>query len=306
MNDLQRTLKREYIFEGKGLHSGMEVTMVVAPAPENTGVRFYRKDIAQDVYIGALADYVTSTQRSTTLEKGNIRISTTEHLLSALYGLGVDNAYVTLDTFEVPILDGSALPYTQAISADGLQEQNARRKYYEVKEKIYHKDEKSGSEITILPDDDFSIDLSIDFNSKVLGVQNAHYDKSIDFVKELAPSRTFVFFHELEFLLKNNLIKGGDLGNAIVIVEHPVSDKELDRITALFNISNVKRISEGYLDNVSLHFPNECARHKLLDLIGDLFLVGCRIKGKVIAEKSGHKINTDVAKILREKILQGK
>lgn len=302
MSENQKTLKRDYIFEGKGLHSGLKVTMRVSPAPAGTGILFHREDLGPDAVIGAVADYVTTTQRGTTLEKGDIRISTIEHLLSAFSGMGVDNALVTLNAPEAPILDGSALPYVQAFGADGLVEQDAPRTYYEIKEKISYRDESSGSEIVIEPDNGFSVDLTIDFNSHVLGVQKVHYDEGTDYAAEVAPCRTFVFFHELEFLFRNNLIKGGDLENAVVIVEHPVPEEDLARMAALFNVEKVDRLPDGYLDNVKLHFPDECARHKLLDLIGDFSLIGYRIKGKITADKSGHKINTTVARIVREMI----
>lgn len=306
MLEKQKTLKKEYTFQGKGLHSGLHVTVTVSPAPIDYGIRFLRKDLGDDAYIEALVDYVTYTQRGTTLEKGNVRISTLEHLMAALTGMGVDNALVTLDNFEVPILDGSALPYVKAIGADGLVEQDAPRRYYVVKEEIRYRDEATGSELVILPDLHFSVDLTIDFNSNVIGVQNAFYDENTDFAKEIAPCRTFVFFHELEYLFKNNLIKGGDLENALVIVEHPVPEETLSRMAALFNVDKVDRLPEGYLDNVKLHYANECARHKLLDLIGDFSLIGMRIKGKVIADKSGHRINTAMARIVRDKIKNGK
>lgn len=306
MQDNQKTLKKSYSFEGKGLHSGLKVNMTISPAPINTGIKFLRTDISPDSYISAVVDYVTHTQRGTTLEKGEIRISTLEHILSAFWGLGVDNAIIAIDNYEVPILDGSAKPYTDAIMQDGLLIQDAKRHYYNVKEKIYFKDEKSGSELTILPDDHFSVDLTIDYNSKVLGLQSAHFDLNTDFVKEIAPCRTFVFFHELEFLLKNNLIKGGDLENAIVIVEHDVPTDELNRMATLFNVERVERVPEGYLDNVKLHFQNECARHKLLDVLGDFALIGNRINGRVIASKSGHQINTKVAKLIRSELLNEK
>ena len=304
MSDRQKTLKREYIFEGKGLHSGQNVRMKLSPAPVNHGIRFLRKDLGDSAVIEALVDYVTYTQRGTTLENGEVRISTLEHLMAAFYGLGVDNALVTVDNFEVPILDGSALPYVRAILPDGLEEQDAERQYFVVREPIHYKDEKSGSEITVLPAEEFSVDLTIDLNSHVLGVQKFHYDGSTDFAGEVAPCRTFVFFHEIEFLFKNNLIKGGDLDNALVIVEHPVPEEDLARMAALFNVEKVDRLPEGYLDNVCLHFPNECARHKLLDLLGDFSLVGRRIKGHVTADKSGHRINTAVAQIMRREILR--
>ncbi|HIZ85584.1 MAG TPA: UDP-3-O-acyl-N-acetylglucosamine deacetylase [Candidatus Coprenecus stercoravium] len=306
MSEKQKTLRKEYIFEGKGLHSGARVRMKVAPAPEDSGIRFLREDIGSDAVIEAVADYVTVTQRGTTLEKGEVKVSTIEHLLSALSGLGVDNALVTLDSQEAPILDGSALPYVRAIVPDGLAEQDAPVRYLEVDREVRYRDEKTGSEIVITPAGEFSVDLTIDFNSHVLGVQRLHYDKGVDYASEIAPCRTFVFFHELEFLFKNNLIKGGDLENAIVIVERPVPEEDLARMASLFNVDKVDRLPEGYLDNVRLHFPDECARHKMLDLIGDFSLVGRRIKGHVVAGKSGHKINTTVAGILRDEFLKNR
>lgn len=303
MANNQRTLKNEYKFIGKGLHSGLGVTMILKPAPVNTGIRFHRKDLGENAIIEALVDYVTYTQRSTTLEKDNIKIVTLEHLMATFYALGVDNALVEIDTFEVPILDGSALPYINAICADGLQEQDAPRRYYNLKESISYTDPKSGSSITLTPAEEFSADVTIDFNSKVVGIQKASFTSQTDFAKELAPCRTFVFFHELEFLFKNNLIKGGDLENALVIVENEVPDEELSRMASLFNVEKIKRNPNGYLDNVELHFENECARHKLMDLLGDFSLTGIRFNAKVEAVKSGHRINTQVAKLVREQLI---
>jgi UDP-3-O-[3-hydroxymyristoyl] N-acetylglucosamine deacetylase / 3-hydroxyacyl-[acyl-carrier-protein] dehydratase len=304
MLDNQKTIKKSYNFVGKGLHTGLQVNMTLLPSNPNTGIRFLRKDISNDSYIEAVADYVTYTERGTTLEKGEIRVSTIEHLLATFVGMGVDNAIVELNAPEAPILDGSAKPYVEAISKDGLEDQGVPRKYFVIKDRIDYKDPKSGAELTILPSDDYSIDVTIDYNSKVLGVQTAAFSKEVDFAKDIAPCRTFVFFHELEFLFKHNLIKGGDLENAIVIVEHPVPQEELDRMAALFNVSSIKRVPEGYLSNISLRFENECARHKLLDVIGDFALIGFRMKAKVVANKSGHGINTSVAKIIREKALK--
>lgn len=300
MTERQHTLKCKYTFKGKGLHTGRNVTMILEPAPAGHGIKFKRTDIGEDAVIDALVDYVTTTARGTTLEKGDVKISTLEHLMATFNGLGIDNALVSIDAQEVPILDGSAKPYVEAICKDGLVEQDAPRKYVELKEKIVYKDEKSGSEIVIMPDDHFSVDLMIDFNSKVLGNQYSRLDENTDFAKDIAPCRTFVFFHELEPLFKNNLIKGGDLDNAIVIVEHPVPQEELDRLAGVFNTSSLERAPEGYLNHLELRFQNECARHKLLDLIGDFSLVGAPIKAKVIAYKSGHRINTEVARIVRK------
>ncbi len=299
MSEMQHTLKCKYIFTGKGLHTGRNVTMTIEPAPVNHGIKFRRVDLGEDAVIDALVDYVTTTARGTTLEKGDVKISTLEHLMATFSGLGIDNALVNIDAQEVPILDGSAKPYVDAICADGIVEQDAERRYVELKEKVVYRDEKTGSEIIIMPDDHFSVDLMIDFNSKVLGNQYSRLDGNTDFAKDLAPCRTFVFFHELEPLFRNNLIKGGDLDNAIVIVEHPVPQEELDRLAAVFNTSSLERAPEGYLNHLELRFQNECARHKLLDLIGDFSLVGMPIKGKVIAYKSGHRINTEVAKVIR-------
>ncbi len=299
MSEMQHTLKCKYTFTGKGLHTGRNVTMTIEPAPVNHGIKFRRVDLGEDAVIDALVDYVTTTARGTTLEKGDVKISTLEHLMATFSGLGIDNALVNIDAQEVPILDGSAKPYVDAICADGIVEQDAERRYVELKEKVVYRDEKTGSEIIIMPDDHFSVDLMIDFNSKVLGNQYSRLDGNTDFAKDLAPCRTFVFFHELEPLFRNNLIKGGDLDNAIVIVEHPVPQEELDRLAAVFNTSSLERAPEGYLNHLELRFQNECARHKLLDLIGDFSLVGMPIKGKVIAYKSGHRINTEVAKVIR-------
>lgn len=296
----QHTLNSQYTFEGKGLHTGLTVRMTVKPAPENTGIVFHRTDLGEDAVIAANADLVTTTARGTTLEKGDVKISTIEHLMSAIAGAGIDNAIVEIDGPEAPILDGSARAYSEAFAADGLKEQDAEREYIEIKEKIYYRDEKTGAEITILPDDEFSVEVMIDFNSKVLGNQYARYTQQTDYNREIAPCRTFVFFHEIEFLYKNNLIKGGDLDNAIVVVEKSVPQEDIDRLSALFNVEKLERIPEGYRNHTELRFDNECARHKLLDIMGDLALAGHPIKGKVIANKPGHQINTTVAKLLRK------
>lgn len=295
----QHTLKETYMFQGKGLHTGKNVTMTLSPAPENTGIRFRRTDIGDDVsFVEAWSDYVNSTSRGTTLKKNGIKILTLEHLMGALYGLCVDNALVSLDSPEVPILDGSAKYYADAIAKDGLQEQNAPRKYLEIKEKLECRNS-SGSVITVEPADEFSVDLTIAFKSKVLERQDAQFNSAMDFAKEIAPCRTFVFFNEIELLLRLNLIKGGDLDNAIVIVDDEIPQKRLDHLAKLFNIPTLERVPEGYLSHISLRFPNECARHKLLDVLGDFSLVGYPLKAKVSAFKSGHSINTEMSKKLR-------
>ena len=295
---LQHTLKKSYSFEGKGLHTGRVAKMTINPAPEDTGIRFRRTDIGEDAYVPALAENVSGTARSTTISCGDASVMTIEHVLSALTGMGVDNALIDIDNAEVPILDGSAKPYIEAIWADGLQEQDSPRRYIEISETIEIRND-NGSVVRIEPADEFSYDVKIDFNSRVLGVQEAGWNGSVSFVEEIGTCRTFVFFHELEFLFNNNLVKGGDVDNAIVIVEHPVTESQVENMSRLFNVPALKVREDGYLSNLTLRFPNECARHKLLDLIGDLRLCGGFLKAKVTAEKSGHGINTTAAKAIR-------
>lgn len=297
----QKTLAGEYEFRGKGLHTGRISTIILKPAPEDTGIVFHRVDLGDSAFVEALADNVSSTARSTTISKGEASVSTIEHLMSALTGLGVDNALVEIDNVEVPILDGSARPYVEAIERDGLREQDSERKYVTVPEEIEVRDEKTGSFVRITPADTPSIDITVDFGSKVLGVQAAHWDESTDYAREIGPCRTFVFFHEIEYLFQNNLVKGGDVDNAIVIVEHPATDEQVERLSALFNVPELAINDNGYLNNLKLHFPNECGRHKLLDLIGDLRLAGGYLKAKVTAFKPGHTINTRTAAAIRGK-----
>ncbi len=300
----QHTLKGKYLFEGKGLHTGRLVRMSIEPAPVNFGVKFKRTDLGEDAMIDACVKYVTTTSRGTTLEKGDVKISTLEHLMATLYGFGVDNVLVCINSQEVPILDGSARLFADAIMKDGLVEQDAEREYITIDRKLEIKNPDTGSEIVIMPDDKFSVDLMIDYNSKVLGNQYARFNGETSFEKEIAPCRTFVFFHELEPLFKNNLIKGGDLDNAIIIVERPVPQQELDRLAGVFNVKTLERAPEGYLNHLELRYSNECARHKLLDLLGDFSLVGKHIKGKVIAYKSGHGINTKMAGLIYDTYLK--
>ena len=302
MMQLQQTLKREYTFEGKGLHTGKYAKMKLCPAPENSGIVFKRTDLGEDAVVEALAENVSNTARSTTISSEKAVVATVEHLMSALTGMGVDNAVVELDNVEVPILDGSAKPYIDAIWKDGFTEQNAPRKYVELKEAIEISNEEKGSYVRIEPAEEFSYDITVDFNSHVLGVQSASYDKNSVYAEEIGVCRTFVFFHEIEFLFNNNLVKGGDVDNAIVIVEHPVSQEQVDRLTALFGQPKLSVREDGYLSNLTLRFPNECARHKLLDLIGDLRLCGGFLKAKVTAYKPGHSINVRTAKAVRESL----
>jgi len=295
---LQQTLRKSYLFEGKGLHTGRIARMKVSPAPADTGIVFKRIDLGDDAMVEALAENVSNTARSTTISKGNASVSTIEHILSALTGMGVDNALIEIDNIEVPILDGSAKPYIEAIWKDGFQEQDALRRYIELKETVEVINEK-GSVVRLEPADDFSYDIKIDFNSKVLGVQHAQWNSSIVYLEEIGACRTFVFFHEIEFLFNNGLVKGGDVDNAIVIVEHPVSKEQIDNMSRLFNVPSLEVREDGYLSNLQLRFTNECARHKLLDLIGDLRLCGGFLKAKITAEKAGHGINTAAAKQVR-------
>lgn len=297
---LQQTLIKNYSFEGKGLHTGKVSKMVIEPAPVDTGILFIRTDIGEDAIVEALAENVSNTARSTTISKGDVSVATIEHLLSALTGMGVDNAIVRIDNVEVPILDGSAKPYIDAIWNDGFFVQDAPRCYVTPSETVEIVNEEKGSLVRIEPADEFSYGITIDFNSRVLGVQNAVWDSSVAYKDEIGICRTFVFFHELEFLFSNNLVKGGDIDNAIVIVEHPVTPEQVDRLSKLFNVPALEVRDNGYLNNLRLHFPDECARHKLLDLIGDLRLAGGFLKAKVTAVKAGHRINTAAAKKLRE------
>ena len=277
--------------------------MTIKPAAADTGIVFRRTDIGEEAKVPALAEYVSSTARSTTISSGEATVGTIEHVLSALTGMGVDNAEIDIDNVEVPILDGSAKPYIDAIWKDGFQEQDAPRRYVELKETIEVRNDEKGSVVRIEPAEEFSYDIKVDFNSRVLGVQNARWDDSVVYAEEVGVCRTFVFFHEIEFLFKNNLVKGGDVDNAIVIVEHPVTEEQINHISQLFNVPALQVREDGYLSNLQLRFPNECARHKLLDLIGDLRLAGGFLKAKVTAEKAGHGINTSAAKMVRENIL---
>lgn len=298
---LQQTVRKSYSFEGKGLHTGRVARMTINPAPADTGIRFRRTDIGEYAYVDALAENVSCTARSTTISQGEASVSTIEHILSALTGMGVDNALIDIDNVEVPILDGSSKPYIDAIWGDGFEQQDAPRRYIELSEAVEMTNEK-GSVVRIEPAEEFSYDIKVDFNSRVLGVQNAHWDASVNYPEQIGTCRTFVFFHEIEFLFNNGLVKGGDVDNAIVIVEHPVTDEQVSNMSALFNVPALKVREDGYLSNLTLRFPNECARHKLLDLIGDLRLCGGFLKARVTAFKAGHGINTNAAKHIRKQL----
>lgn len=293
----QKTLRKVYKFEGKGIHTGTYAHVTVNPAPENTGLRFVRTDLG--VGIPALAENVCNTARCTTIGKDGATVSTVEHLISALTGLGVDNAEIEIDNIEVPILDGSASYFVRDILADGLQEQQAERIYIEIDSELTATND-HGSLIKITPADEFSYELVADFGSKVLGEQKSEWNPGIDYVSQIAPCRTFCFFHELEYLVGHGLVKGGDMDNAIVVVEHPASDEQISRLAAFFGIDGIKVNENGYLNNLELHFPNECGRHKMLDLIGDLRLAGGFLRAHVSAYKPGHTVNTEAAKVIRK------
>ena len=301
----QQTVGRSFSFEGKGLHTGKVSEITINPAPVGHGIKFRRTDLGENATVDALADNVSGTARSTTITSGEVSVITIEHLMSALTGMGIDNALIDINNAEVPILDGSAKPYIDAIWKDGIVEQDAPRQYIELPEAVEVVDEKTGAFVRIEPAGEPSYDIQIDFNSKVLGVQTAHWDPSVIYAEEIGVCRTFVFFHEIEALFRNNLIKGGDVDNAIVIVENPVSPEQLEHISELFDVPALERRDDGYLNNLVLRFPNECARHKLLDLMGDLRLTGGFLKARVTAMKSGHSINIRAARAVRDMILAG-
>ena len=303
----QKTLAGEFSFSGKGLHTGCCVNVVFKPAPENHGIKFQRVDLEGKPFLEADAALVIDTSRGTVIGKEKARISTIEHAMAALIGMDLDNVLIEIDAEEMPILDGSAKYYTEAVEKTGIIEQDAEREYLVIKHKITYRDPKSGSEIIALPDDDYRLNIQISFDSVALRNQYACLNNIHDFKKEIASCRTFVFLRELEFLLKNNLVKGGDLDNAIVIMDRKVNQAELDRLADLFNHERVElREERGILNNLDLQFDNECARHKLLDVIGDLGLAGKRIKGRIIATKPGHSVNTEFARLLKKEILREK
>ncbi len=292
----QKTIKKEITLNGVGLHTGADVNMVFKPGAENSGFIFQRTDLEGKPKIEADANYVTNTQRGTCLEKRGVTIQTCEHVLAALVGLDIDNALIELDASEPPIMDGSSKYFVEAIEKAGIIDQDAFREVYEVTDVVSYLDESTGSEIILMPSDTYKVTTMVDFGTKVLGTQNATLNDLADFKAEIADSRTFSFLHELEMLLEHGLIKGGDLNNAIVYVDKELSPEIMDKLRVAFNKDNIAVKPNGILDNLTLHYPNEAARHKLLDVIGDLALIGTRIKGKIIANKPGHYVNTQFAK----------
>lgn len=298
----QRTLKESFKVNGKGLHTGLMIEATFLPAPENHGYKFQRLDMEGQPVIDALAEYVTATTRGTVISKGDLRISTIEHALAALYAAGIDNCLIQLNAPELPILDGSAKVYCEKIIEAGIEEQNADKDFYVVKQKIEVRDDTSGSSIVVLPDDEFSIDTMVSFDSPVLTNQYASLDKLDDFSREIGASRTFVFVREVEPLVKGSLIKGGDLDNAIVIYDSPMQQEELDRLADLMGVPHKNVTEFGYINDFPLLADNEPARHKLLDVLGDIALIGRPMRGKVIATRPGHSINTTFAKKIRKEI----
>ncbi|MCH1453589.1 MAG: bifunctional UDP-3-O-[3-hydroxymyristoyl] N-acetylglucosamine deacetylase/3-hydroxyacyl-ACP dehydratase [Flavobacteriaceae bacterium] len=303
-NSYQKTLKDKVTLDGVGLHTGNLVRLTFKPAPEDTGFIFVRSDLNPPVEIPADIQYVNNTDRGTNLEKDGAKIQTSEHVLAALVGMGVDNCYIELDAAESPIMDGSSKFFVEAIESVGVETQSKLRYEYVVTELISYKDEESGSEITLIPSDEYQVTTMVDFETKVLGTQNASLDSISEFKENIAPSRTFSFLHELETLLENGLIKGGDLNNAIVYVDKPLSESNMVRLKEAFGKDKIAVKPNGILDNLSLHFSNEAARHKLLDVIGDLALVGVPIRGKVFAHKPGHKVNANFSRKLSQIIKQ--
>ena len=294
----QTTIQKEVSLTGVGLHTGKDVTLTFKPAEADNGFAFRRIDLEGSPIIEADVNYVTNTQRGTCLEKNGVTIQTCEHVLAALVGLEVDNVIIELNASEPPIMDGSSKFFVEAIESAGIVEQDEPREEYVVKEVISYVDEESGSEITIIPAEEYQVTTMVDFGTKVLGTQNATLQHISDFKDDIADSRTFSFLHELEMLLENGLIKGGDLNNAIVYVDKELSPETMERLKVAFKKEKIAVKPNGILDNLTLHHPNEAARHKLLDVIGDLALIGTRLKGKVIANKPGHYVNTQFAKKL--------
>lgn len=302
MSEKQRTLAKEISLTGKGLHTGINVTLTFKPAPANHGYKFCRTDLPGKPMIDALAENVTETARGTTLVQNNASVATVEHVLAALYGLQVDNAVIELDGPEAPIMGGSSWGFVEAIKEAGIVELKEDRNYFVIKQKIAYSEEEHGVDLIVYPDDHLSINVLIDYNSKILGNQYSILDSIKDFANEISKSRTFVFFHELEPLFNAGRIKGGDLDNAIVILEKEVEQEEIDRIARLFNRPGISKHNAGILNNTELRYPNEPARHKLLDIMGDIALVGHPIKGKIVATRPGHHANTTLAKIIRQEM----
>ena len=298
----QKTLKGSFALCGKGLHTGLSLTVTFNPAPENSGYKIQRIDLDGEPVIEAIAENVVDTQRGTVLGKGDIRVSTIEHGMSALYAMGIDNCLIQVNGPEFPILDGSAAMYVDKIKEIGIEEQNAPKDYYIIRHKIEVKDEETGSCITILPDENFSITTMCSFESKFINSQFATLDNMEDYAKDSAQARTFVFVRDIEPLLKANLIKGGDMDNAIVIYERQTTQERLDQLADFLKVPRLDATKLGYIQHKPLVWENECTRHKLLDIIGDMALIGRPIKGRIIATRPGHTINNKFARLMRREI----
>ena len=294
----QHTISNPVSLKGVGIHTGKEVNLTFKPAEENFGYAFCRTDLPEKPIIEANINYVVNTERGTNLDKNGIKIKTSEHVLAALVGMEIDNILIELDASEPPIMDGSSKYFVEALQKAGIKEQKAIRNEYVVKEVISYYDENTGSDITVIPSNSYEVTTMVDFGTKILGTQNATMKKISQFNTEFANARTFSFLHEIEMLLDNGLIKGGDLNNAIVYVDKELSDETMSKLKKAFNTDKLSVKSNGILDNLNLHYPNEAARHKLLDVVGDLALLGTRIKGKVIANKPGHFVNSMFTKHL--------
>lgn len=298
----QHTLKESFTLSGKGLHTGLPITITFNPAPENYGYKIKRVDLEEQPVLDALAENVGNTQRGTVLIKGDVQVSTIEHAMAALYGMNIDNCLIEVNAPEFPILDGSAIEYVKAIRKVGLQEQLEERDFFVVRRKMEVRDEATGSKLILLPDDHFCVNSFIEFESKYIPNQSATLDEMADFEDQIAGCRTFVFVREIQKLREAGLIKGGDLDNAIVIYEKQISQKELDDLADMLGVPHKNATELGYLNNKAIQFPNEPARHKLLDIIGDMALIGKPLKGRVIATRPGHKINNQLARAVRKMI----
>lgn len=304
--DKQHTLRNPVSVSGRGLHTGILADLTLNPANPGFGFQFQRTDLPGKPVIKADCDLVTDVSRGTTIEANGAKVSTVEHILAALVGLGVDNCLIEINGPEVPIMDGSSEPFVEIIEEAGVTEQDAAKVWYSIDENIYHFDEEKRVEMVAMPATEYQITTLIDFNSPVLGTQHAGLKHIRDFREEIAPCRTFCFLHELEMLIDKNLIKGGDVNNAIVIVDKKMTDAELQRLEKIFNKDKIEVKSEGYLNNLELRFPNEPARHKLLDVIGDLALIGYPVKGRIIANRPGHSTNVEFAKKIKQYIKKNK
>lgn len=306
MNNFQQTLKSEATIVGHGLHSGKAVNLTLKPASTNHGIKFQRLDVDGQPIIEANCDYVTPSERSTTIEKNGVKLITVEHILAALTGMQIDNALICVDNEEMPIMDGSAAPFVELIKKCGILTQEETKEIFQLKHNLIIEDPSNGSKIIAMPSDSFKLTVMVDYNSQIVGPQHASLEHIDEFESEISACRTFVFFHELEALFNAGLIKGGSVDNAIVLVDKMPSQDEVNKLSQIFNRTDIEVKSEGYLNNLDLHFQNEPARHKLLDIIGDLSLTGTPIKAHIIATRPGHKINTDFAKLLKAKIRETK